>query len=117
MNQQQRNELLKRQLRSFTPGIVEFINDQWIFFNDENDEAYPLEDYLQREMEVFRGSRWRKGFLSDLGTITLRKENLTLLHQEKVFSPMYFYQPVLHPIEKHYHHVYQLFFVIFHIHS
>ena len=80
MNQQQRNELLKRQLRSFTPGIVEFINDQWIFFNDENDEAYPLEDYLQREMEVFRGSRWRKGFLSDLGTITLRKENLTLHH-------------------------------------
>jgi len=84
MKQQQRNELLKRQLRSFTPGIVEFINDQWIFFNDENDEAYPLEDYLQREMEVFRGSRWRKGFLSDLGTISLRKENLTLMHQEKV---------------------------------
>ena len=84
MNQQQRNELLKRQLRSFTPGIVEFINDQWIFFNDENDEAYPLEEYVNQEIEIFRNSRWKRGTLSDTGIVNVRKDTLYLHHQEKV---------------------------------
>ncbi|MGM9924002.1 MAG: DUF2777 domain-containing protein [Bacillus sp. (in: firmicutes)] len=84
MNHQQRNELLNRQSRAFTSGIVEYINDQWVFFNDENDEAFPLEDYLESEMEIYRNNRWKKGFLSDLGVVTLKREKLLLLNQEKV---------------------------------
>lgn len=84
MNKQQRIELLNRQSRAFTSGIVENINNQWVFFNDENDEAFPLEEYLDREIEVYRNNRWRKGFLSDVGVVTLNRETLFLLNQEKV---------------------------------
>ncbi|MEH6944162.1 DUF2777 domain-containing protein [Bacillus sp. JJ722] len=84
MNKQQRIELLNRQSRAFTSGIVENINNQWVFFNEENDEAFPLEEYLNREIEVYRNNRWRKGFLSDVGVVTLNRETLFLLNQEKV---------------------------------
>ncbi|WP_042349592.1 DUF2777 domain-containing protein [Bacillus massiliigorillae] len=84
MNKQQRIELLNRQSRAFTSGIVENINDQWVFFNDENDEAFPLEEYIDREIEIHRGNRWKKGFLSDVGVVTLNRETLYLLNQEKV---------------------------------
>ena len=65
MNQHQRSELIKRQSRSYTPGSVEYINNQWIFFNDETDEAHPLEEYVKKEIEVYRGSRWKRGHLSE----------------------------------------------------
>lgn len=84
MSNHQRIELIKHQSRSFTAGIVEYINDQWVFFNDENDEAYPLEDYVNREIEIYRSNRWRKGFLSDISTVNLKKESFFLIHQEQV---------------------------------
>ncbi|WP_019240428.1 MULTISPECIES: DUF2777 domain-containing protein [Bacillus] len=84
MNNQQRTELIRHQSRAFTSGIVEYINDQWVFFNDENDEAYPLEEYVNSEIEIYRGNRWRKGFLSDTGTVTIKKESIFLIHQEPV---------------------------------
>lgn len=84
MNQQQRTELIKHQSRAFTNGSVEYINDQWVFFNDENDEAYPLEDFSNKEIEIFRGTRWRRGLLAANGTVVLKKETIFLHHEEKV---------------------------------
>ena len=84
MNQHQRTELIKRQSRSYTPGSVEYINNQWIFFNDETDEAHPLEEYVKKEIEVYRGSRWKRGHLSETGKVQLKKDILFLEHNEKV---------------------------------
>lgn len=84
MNQQQRIELIKHQSRAFTTGVVEYMNDQWVFFNDENDEAYSLEDFVEKEIEIYRNFRWRRGILSDNGIVTLNKEKLFLMNEEKV---------------------------------
>ncbi|WP_050614283.1 DUF2777 domain-containing protein [Bacillus testis] len=84
MNKQQRTELIKNQSRSFTAGVVECINDQWIFFSDETDEAYPLEEFLHSEIEINRNNRWRKGILTDVAVVSIKKELIFLSHQEKV---------------------------------
>ena len=60
MNRQQRIRLYDFQERAYTEGTVEQINEQWIFFDEETEEAEMLDDYLQQEIEVFRLNRWKK---------------------------------------------------------
>ena len=81
---QKRAQLLKHQSRAFTPGIVEYINDQWIFFSEEADEAYALEDFIDQEIEIYRNGRWKKGVLTDNGTVHIKSDSVFLLHQETV---------------------------------
>ena len=63
MNRQQRMRLLENQLRAYTDGTIEYINDQWIFFDAETEEANLLDENLHQEIEVFRNSIWKKGIL------------------------------------------------------
>jgi hypothetical protein len=84
MNQQQRTELLEVQQRSFTEGTVEYINHQWVFFDHETEEASSLDDWLLREVEVFRLKRWRKGNLQEDGKISLGKEDILLKDHDMV---------------------------------
>lgn len=79
-----RTELLKHQSRAFTPGIVEYINDQWVFFNEETDEAYALEDYINNEVEIYRGGRWKRGLLIESGAVRIKSDTVYLLNQETV---------------------------------
>ena len=84
MNQHQRSELMNHQTRAFSSGSVEYINDQWVFFCEENDEAYPMEDYVGREIDIFRHQGWRRGRLEENGIVRLKKDTVFLLHQENV---------------------------------
>lgn len=77
MSQQQRDKLFNRQARAFSEGTVEFINHQWIFFDNETDEASSFEDYLQHDIEVYRGNRWRKGSIEENGAV---RHNNQLIH-------------------------------------
>lgn len=60
-------KLLNLQSRSFIEGTVESINDQWVFFNNETEEASLLDDYLHTEIEVFHKHHWKKGLLLEDG--------------------------------------------------
>jgi hypothetical protein len=84
MNQQQKTKLYEIQLRAYTEGSVELINDQWIFFDEETEEASLLDDFLQQEIEVFRLNRWKKGILVESGKIYFGKEILILRNQDIV---------------------------------
>ncbi|MBM7693996.1 hypothetical protein JOC77_003440 [Peribacillus deserti] len=84
MNKQHRSKLVSIQSRAFTEGVVEFINQQWVFFDDETDEAASLDDFLHHDIEIFRGNRWRKGILEDNGVIKLSKDTTYLYDEEKV---------------------------------
>ena len=75
MRQQQRIKLMKQQTRAFTEGTVENINFQWIFFDDETDEASSIDDYMQNEVEVYRTGRWREGIILEEGSIQLKSRN------------------------------------------
>lgn len=84
MNRQQRMSLYDAQLRAYTDGTVEQINDQWIFFNGETEEASLLEDFLHEEVEILRINRWKKGIINDLGKITIGKEICYLRDNDQI---------------------------------
>ncbi|WP_462408948.1 DUF2777 domain-containing protein [Neobacillus sp. Marseille-QA0830] len=93
MNRQQRIHLLDIQKRAYTEGSVEQINEQWIFFDEETEEASMLEDHLQQEIEIFRLNRWRKGILLEPGKIRighdlvmLRDHDLVRIRKHLIYS-------------------------------
>ncbi len=93
MNRQQRIHLYDIQNRAYTEGTVEQINDQWIFFDVETEEAAMLEEYLQQEIEIFRMNRWKKGILFESGKIhignevtMLRDHDLVRIRKHLIYS-------------------------------
>lgn len=84
MSGQQRSKLMEYQIRAFTEGSVEYINNQWVFFDNETEEASLIDEYLHQEIEIFRLNRWRKGILFEDGKICLPNENLFLHNQDLV---------------------------------
>ena len=79
-----KNKLMKQQTRAFTEGTVENINFQWIFFDDETDEASSIDDYMQNEVEVYRAGRWREGVILEEGAIQLKSEMTFLKKNETI---------------------------------
>jgi hypothetical protein len=84
MNRQQRLKLYNTQVRAYTEGAIEQINDQWIFFDAETEEATLMEDFLQQEVEIFRLNRWKRGVLIESGKMAIGKEILLLRDQDLV---------------------------------
>lgn len=84
MNRQQRTKLIEYQSRAFTVGTVEFINDQWVFFDKETEEAALLDEFLHQEIEVYRMKRWKKGVLFEEGRISSPDEVLILKDQDTI---------------------------------
>ncbi|MBT2735083.1 DUF2777 domain-containing protein [Neobacillus sp. C211] len=84
MNRQQRMRLYDFQERAYTEGTVEQINEQWIFFDEETEEAEMLDDYLQQEIEVFRMNRWKKGKLYETGKVRIGNEATMLRNHDLV---------------------------------
>ncbi|MFE8700323.1 DUF2777 domain-containing protein [Cytobacillus sp. FJAT-54145] len=84
MNRQQRLKLFEFQTRAFTEGSVECINNQWVFFDDETEEASLLDEFLHQEIEVFHYNRWKKGILFEDGKIGFADEVIFLKNQDSV---------------------------------
>lgn len=68
---QQRLGNIKDQKRSHIVGTVESINEQWIFFDAESDEASMLEEMIDKEVEVFTLNRWEKGVFVEDGLLKM----------------------------------------------
>ena len=71
MNLQHRLTSIEDQLRAYTTGAVEYINDQWIFFDEESDEASLLEELDGHHAEVFLFNKWIKASFTGDGTIKI----------------------------------------------
>jgi hypothetical protein len=84
MNRQQRIHLYDIQERSYTEGTVEQINGQWIFFDEETEEASMLEEFLHQEIEILRMNRWKKGILYEPGKIRIGNEVTMLRDHDTV---------------------------------
>jgi hypothetical protein len=74
MSLQHRLQWFDQQPRAYTTGIIEFIHDQWVFFDDECEEASLLDDYIGKEVEVFRFHQWVKGVLMEGGILIYRND-------------------------------------------
>lgn len=92
----QRKHILYTQPRAHTVGNVEFINREWVFFDEENDEAFLLEDIIEDGFELLYHNNWlparfyeentlqvadEKHFLQNGETIRIRKK-LLVSYQE-----------------------------------
>ncbi|WP_306822094.1 DUF2777 family protein [Mesobacillus foraminis] len=84
MNQQQRLKLIESQLRSYDTGTVEHINEQWIFFDEETEEAALLEQFSNQEIEILRKNSWKRGDLLDGGSVKCGKEVFQLEDGEMI---------------------------------
>lgn len=84
LEKQQRNKLIQHQQRAFTEGSVEYINEQWVFFDDETEEATLLNVWINEEIEVFVFNRWRKGVLKSDGMIGLGQDHYHLKDQDSI---------------------------------
>ena len=93
MNRQQRIHLYDSQQRAFSEGTAVQLNDQWLFFDEETEEASMLEEFLQQEIEIFRMNRWKKGILTEPGKIQigsevtmLRDHDLVRMRKQLIYS-------------------------------
>ncbi|WP_059172984.1 DUF2777 domain-containing protein [Bacillus sp. FJAT-27445] len=84
MNRQQRDKIYETQARAFTEGSIENINEQWVFFEKETEEASLLEEYLLQEIEIFRLNRWRKGILVEAGKVSFGEESAFLRDLDRI---------------------------------
>ncbi|MBD8067586.1 DUF2777 domain-containing protein [Bacillus sp. PS06] len=80
MNLQHRLRTLSEQKRAYTLGSVEYINDQWIFFDDENEEASLLEELVDREIDVFTMNAWQRGMFTADGLVKMADYYYKLEH-------------------------------------
>ncbi len=97
---QQRLGSINEQKRSFITGTTECINDQWIFFDAETDEASMIEEMIGKEVELFTLNRWEKGIFVEDGLIQMNgyfykldngdclrfRKNLTFAYKELLES-------------------------------
>jgi hypothetical protein len=84
MNNQQRSKLIEYQTRAFSKGSVEYMNDQWIFFDDETEDATLLTEYIHQEIELFSFNKWRKGILLEDGRVNISGSILSLQNQDSI---------------------------------
>ncbi|PLR97665.1 DUF2777 domain-containing protein [Bacillus sp. T33-2] len=84
MNQQQRLKLLEYQQRAFNTGAIEYINKQWVFFDEETEEAVLLEDLIHQEIEVMRQNKWQKGYYLGEGTVQDGSDIIQLEDRETI---------------------------------
>jgi hypothetical protein len=84
MNRQHRLKLIEYQNRAHKKGTIEYINEQWVFFEEETEEASLLEEYLHEEVEVYRYSRWKKGILVEEGKMSSGDEIILLKDQDLI---------------------------------
>ncbi|QFT88322.1 hypothetical protein FIU87_06680 [Bacillus sp. THAF10] len=76
MNLQKRKRIIYEQKRSYTCGTVENINDQWIFFEAEDDEAFLLEEITEDGIEILLNNEWVLGVLLETGQVILHTNHL-----------------------------------------
>lgn len=62
MNFQKKLKIIPYQERSYIEGTIECIGEEWIFFDEINEEASELEE-LGSEFEVFINGHWERGTL------------------------------------------------------
>lgn len=84
MNKQHRSKLMEFQSRAYTEGTIEYINDQWVFFEKETEEASLLEEFSNQCIEVFRHNRWKKGVLPTEDKINLQDGSVILRNRDYI---------------------------------
>lgn len=71
MNIEHRLQCINEQKRAYIQGTIEFVNDEWIFFDEEDEEASLLEEMTEGNIEIFRHGHWMCGQLQKDGMVDI----------------------------------------------
>ncbi|MGG0238225.1 DUF2777 domain-containing protein [Bacillus rhizoplanae] len=80
----QRKHILYSQPRAHTIGNVEYINEEWIFFDEESDEASLLEDMIEDGFEVLYNNNWLPARFYEHNTLQVADEHHPLQNGETI---------------------------------
>jgi Protein of unknown function (DUF2777) len=64
-----RTDLLLNQKRSYLTGLIEVADDQYVIYDDMNDELHLLEDVHDRHLEILSPHGWKAGKWMGLGKV------------------------------------------------
>ncbi|MEI5906496.1 DUF2777 domain-containing protein [Bacillus spongiae] len=84
MENHHRTLLLEGQSRAYITGTVEYMNNQWVFFDDESDEATMLDFFTSHEIEVYYHGHWKRGILQENGELKFQAESFSLRENDSV---------------------------------
>ncbi len=80
----QRKHILYNQPRAHSVGNVEYINNEWVFFDDENDEAFLLEDIAEDGFEVLYNNNWLPARFYEQNILQIANEQHPLQNGEMI---------------------------------
>ncbi|MDR7244114.1 MULTISPECIES: DUF2777 domain-containing protein [Priestia] len=84
MNHYSKQQAMNNQPRSFVIGTVECVDSQWIFFEDESDEASMLHEVMDDTLELLIDTRWEKAIMVDDRQIKLHDGTYLLRNGDKL---------------------------------
>jgi len=84
MSLQKRLANLQEQKRAHVHGTIEYIDDKWLFFDEESDESILLEDMIDGDIEVLRYGRWMNGKLRKNGIVQFPTQSYSFKSGERV---------------------------------
>lgn len=80
----ERLRIIENQQRSYCEGILELINGEWVFFDEENDDAFPLEDFFFKEIQFKQLNQWHTGILTEDYVIQSKHTQYILQDQMRI---------------------------------
>jgi hypothetical protein len=84
LNIEHRLQCINEQKRAYIQGTIEFVNGEWIFFDEEDEEASLLEEMTEGNIEIFRHGHWMGGQLQKDGMVDIGIEVFPLQSGEHV---------------------------------
>lgn len=73
-----RTDLLLKQKRSYLTGMVEMSNNQYVLYDDMNDEVHLLEEIQDYYLEIQSSNGWRAGKWLGYGKVKTELETVAL---------------------------------------
>ncbi|WP_273125697.1 DUF2777 family protein [Metabacillus sp. HB246100] len=69
MSRYKRMDLLLKQKRSYITGFVDITNNQYVIYDDMNDELHLLEEINETRLEILSPNGWKSGKWLGLGKV------------------------------------------------
>src|ERR1700750_1424421 len=79
-----RYQLLQEQPRAYISGNAEYINNEWVFFDEESDEAYLLSEFISEDLEIHINDVWIKAHFWEADTIKIENKQYFLENGEYI---------------------------------
>ncbi|MFX3622464.1 MAG: DUF2777 family protein [Ectobacillus sp.] len=79
-----RYHIMRNQPRAHTVGNVEYINEEWVFFDEESEEAFLLSEVAEDNFEIFYNNLWLPARFYENDMLKIENEIYAIQNGEKI---------------------------------